>query len=270
MSQNAVSTYFFTRLLDFISPLCSIDDAERFNSFKKAVSYYTYYTFTIDALVDGEILFDSNTQASEHKLVKANSSNTRSLCILAGLFHDNSPFWTIMETYMSAYYAGLVLEKQNNNNEYSHSLESFKAYALAKHAPAFVPSGGLLLLFKAQIDQKRLERLLTPFFYGMQMLDDLEDFDKDIQSGQLTYCISRVKSYIKQEEVENPNNLERFEERVFYLSGIAQECNDFAVNQFEKAKEEALELQLNDLVSWIESMFKMLEHNRNIIDEVSN
>ncbi|PHQ28083.1 hypothetical protein [Leeuwenhoekiella nanhaiensis] len=269
MSQNTVSTYFFTRLLDFISPLCVINNDERFNTFKKAVEYYTYYTFTIDALVDGEIAFEIGVPAAEHKLVKANRSNTQSLRILARLFDENSRFWNIMETYMSAYYCGLVLEKQHNTASFSHSLESFKAYALAKHAPAFVPSGGLLLLFESQIDQKRLEKLLTPLFYGMQMLDDLEDFDKDIESGQLTYCISRVRSYIEKEGVENPNNLQRFEERVFYLSGIARECNDFAEEQFQKARAEALNLQLYDLVSWIESMFKMLEHNRNIIDEVS-
>ena len=270
MSQKTISTYFFTRLLDFISPLCDIRNTETFSDFKNAVDYYTYYTFTIDALIDGELDFETSSNPADHKLVKANLRNTRSLQILTGLFGSSSEFWPLMEKYMSTYYSGLVVEKQRNANAFVHDLNSFKSYALAKHAPAFVPSGGLILLFDSQVTQERLEQLLTPLFYGMQMLDDMEDFNRDTISGQLTYCISRTRIYIEENQIENPNNLERFEERVFYMSGIARECNDFAEAQFRQAQELARDLQLDELVSWIDSMFQMLKHNQNIIDEVSN
>ncbi|MFD2828124.1 hypothetical protein ACFSYG_16725 [Leeuwenhoekiella polynyae] len=269
MSQNSISTYFFTQLLNFISPLCAIDNIADFESFKKAVERYTFYTFSIDALIDTEIDFDSSINPTTHRLVKAHLSNTRSLRTLATLFNKDSNFWIVMDNYMSAYYTGLVLEKQNSSKNIVHNLESFKSYALAKHAPAFVPSSGMLILFKSKTTQAELENMLTPLFYGMQMLDDLEDFDKDIQNNQLTYCISQVQEYIKAENLEVRTDLERFEERVFYLSGIAKTCNDFAEAQFTKAQQIAKDLGLLELVQWIDSVFEMLEHNRDIIDQVS-
>ena len=269
MAQQAVSTYFFTRLIDFISPLCIIDDEAKLSLFKKAVDQYTYYTFTIDALIDGEIKFDNSPNLSDHKLVKAYLSNRMALQSLASIFSADSSFWSVMDHYMSTYYMGLVLEKQNSATKWMHTIESFKSYALSKHAPAFVPSSGLLLLFNASTDQVTLENLLTPLFYGMQMLDDMEDFNKDIESNQLTYCISRVYQYIEEQNMEVRSDLKRFEERVFYLSGIAKSCNDFATSQFKDAQDQAKALKLNELVLWIDSMFKMLQHNRTIIDQVS-
>lgn len=238
--------------------------------FKKAVDQYTYYTFTIDSLIDNEIDFLSDLDPKQNKIVKANILNARALRTLAALFEEESVFWQLFDNYMISYYSGLILEKQNSHLKSIYTLESFKAYALSKHAPAFIPAEGMQLLFEKKNKTLPIKKLLIPIFYGMQMLDDLEDFNTDLESKQHTYCISRVYSYLEKEGLTNESGLNRFEERVFYLSGIAQECNNFATNQFLIAKKQAQELELFNLIKWIDQMLAMLTHNQKIITEVSS
>ena len=269
MSKPSVSALFFEQLVPYLSPLFSIDNEEKFSSFQKYVNKYIYYVFTLDRIIDQEINWVEDFDTATETLKRAQDYSTTAILGLGQLFEPENNFWKHFNSYMNSYYEGLVLEKKNSALQINHTIESFEAYSFSKHAPAFIPVEGLFILFKSDVDSKKVIELFNQLFYGMQMLDDIEDFNEDVLKNQHTYCISAVNEFILEHKIEEKPGLDRFKERVFYVSGLAEKCNTYATRQFKIAQDTARKLNLNELVIWIDTMLQMLEHNRNIINELT-
>ncbi|MFI8379547.1 hypothetical protein [Leeuwenhoekiella sp. NPDC079379] len=269
MSKPSVSALFFEQLVPYLKPLFNVDDEEKFFSFQKLVNKYIYYVFTLDRIIDQEISWVEDFNTAAETLKRSQEYSTTAILGLGQLFEPENNFWKHFNSYMNSYYEGLVLEKKNSALQINHTLESFEAYSFSKHAPAFIPVVGLFILFKSKIDSKKVLELFNQLFYGMQMLDDTEDFSEDVIKNQHTYCISAVNNFMVKHKIEEKPDLDRFKERVFYISGIAEKCNTYATQKFKIAQDTARELNLSELVIWIDTMLQMLEHNRIIIKELT-
>ena len=270
MAFQSASTLFFQQLIPFFLPVFHIDDTVKLKRFEQAVNQYTVYTFTIDKLIDGDLDVVSHKEKASKEITQAMHYNTQALLTLSQLFDSEHQFWDTFNKNIELYYKGLVQEKIDSQNKSEYSLESFKDYALAKHAPAFIPIYGLRYLFDFNAEWAQVAALLRKLFLAMQMLDDLEDFNKDVASNQYTYCISEADRFIKENNLQKKAHLDRFKERVFYVSEIAATCNSYANEAFTEAQNLSKILGLKALSEWITQMLTFLAHNKKIIQEVSN
>mgnify|MGYP004142810101 FL=1 len=123
----------------------------------------------------------------------------------------------------------------------------------------------MLYLFKCTASKEDLVKLLNHTFLAMQMLDDIEDFAEDLGSGHNTYVLSKTKDFIAQNALENPHELERFEERVFYMSDFGDAANEYAIEHFTRAREACTALGLDTYSQWVDAMLRILGHNKKVM-----
>lgn len=270
MKKNILSpNFFFQNQMDFLKENYIINDEEKYEDFTMSVRKMCHCTLEADHLIDRGIDFIDEHLHGENSIYSATKSFKDSLIILLKIFPDHTNlFWKEYDLNSKLYFKALFKEKFLSKQKTFLSLEDFKEYAERKHCLAYIPIVGLDILFSSKQNSDLVKEIFTHLFWGIQMCDDLDDFDDDFKSGQWTYVQSRVYEFMRSENIEEDSNLNRFHERLLYVSGIGAELIGYAQDQFSIARLKAENLSMSELINWIDTVQDYLYHNEKLITKL--
>lgn len=265
-----ISTLFFSSQVEFLKDSFVINDQALFAKFAEATQKFCFFIFEIDKLVDGDYKFENLYHQDENVLYNLTKNHQESIKLLLKLFPEEHPFWQDLDQTNLRYYQILLKEKHFNKTRDVISQNDFEDYADAKHALAYIPIRGMKYLFESKIDTQLLEQLFSDVFKAMQMNDDLEDFDADEREGQWTFVHSEVQNFIIENNLQENSHLEKYRERVLYVSGIGEKLTHYAKEKFVSAKNAAEEFELKNLTLWLQNAVSMMESNEQLISKLTS
>ena len=265
---NSVSADLFTNLIGMVMENFTVDNTSKLQDFQQGVSQFTAYIFLQDTLIDDEIDWVNETKKDALHLSKLNSVYRQAIINLLKVFPEDHFFWNYLQQQEANFYSYIVKEKSQNIQHDLISIEDFETMAFAKHSLALVPIKGLELLFKSNHTYSKIHSLFVPIFCGIQMMDDIDDFSKDKKIGQWNFLQSQVSELIRSENLTNDGTLDKFEERVFYASGLAEEYLLYALEKYKEALEIAKELQFENLEQWLSVMIIEFENRISEVKEL--
>ncbi|ASW75509.1 hypothetical protein IQ37_19130 [Chryseobacterium piperi] len=264
MNNQKPIPFFFRNQVYFLKSNFIIHDTELLNKFNTSVECFSYFTLEIDRMMDGNY---SQTSAQELKKQPFHAIKNYQEAIknLIKIFPDNHIFWNHLNEQNFIYYTTILKEKNNMTLQTKYTLEDFEKYAIGKHCLAYIPIIGLHFIFEPLHDIEQLKEAYTHIFKAIQMNDDVEDFHSDTINNQWTYARSLVKEFIKNNNLFNELDLDRFEERVFYVSGIAEELMQYSKDNLVAAKNIAAKNNFNELNQWATKTLIDFEKNIKLI-----
>lgn len=264
-STNKISNHFFKNQAQFLKENFTINDEKLFFKFNMAVERFCYFVLEMDKIIDGEYNFVQQFSNKENRVYDVIDNHQKALKLLWDIFPDGHEFWNDLDKTSKRYYHILTKEKYENVNKTIFSIDNFKEYAIAKHCLAYIPIKGLSYLFEHKVDAKKMESIFTEIFLGMQMNDDIEDFNSDLDNKQWTYAHSLVEEFMIENQVSENSGLDKFRERVFYVSGIGENLTKYSKERFISAKEMCEKYNLKMLENWLDNIISTIAQNENLI-----
>lgn len=261
-------SYFFANELDCLEANFVINDIEKFNLLAEAVKKWSYYIFSLDNIIDQEVDYHKEYIENTNTLFFATSSLQSSIFDLLKLFTEESIFWLKINEYSKIYFDGLLKEKVYLVHKNILSLSDFQKLTLDKHILSYVPVYGMDLLFSAKKDSSELFTLLNHISYATQMFDDLDDFNKDSQNHQWTYAQSRVVEYMNHNNIEIDPTIDRFQEKLLYISGIGSELVIFIKENIESALNISKHMHLSKLTEWLSMFWQYVDAKESKINQL--
>ncbi|MBB6371098.1 hypothetical protein [Chryseobacterium shigense] len=269
MADTQPQLYFFRNQAYFLKENFIINDEELLQKFTTSIEHLCYFTLEMDKIIDGDYKVNS-IEVKNYDFYSAVKSHQESVRIMTEIFPKDHGFWDHLDENNLQYYTTLSREKHNTLIKPILTLKEFEEYAVAKHALAFIPIIGLNYIFSSRGNTEKLKEVYTFIFKGIQMNDDIEDLSADIQNDQWTYVRSRVEEFIKENNLDNESGLDKFEERVFYVSGIAEELIAYSKEQFINARNIALENDYKEIVRWLDETISDLSNNEELVSDLVN
>jgi len=264
-SKNTITNHFFKNQIHFLNENFKITDDEIFRKFSIAVERFCYFVLEMDKLIDGEYDLGEQYKTNDNKIYHLISNHQKSLQLLWDVFPADHQFWKDLDKTNFRYYEILIKEKWVNKERSVLNIDDFKEYAVAKHCLAYIPIKGLCYLFEAKVESEKLEEVFTKIFLGMQMNDDIEDFNNDLINSQWTYAHSRVQEMMEENNIQENPDLDKFRERVLYVSGIGEELIAFCKESFLSAKELSKEYHLTALENWLDQTLSIVCENEKLV-----
>ena len=264
-TNNKPSLYFFRNQTHFLKDSFAIHNEELFMKFSTAIESICYFTLEMDKVVDGDYNYIHLVENQDNTLFSAIKNHQRGIKILTKIFPEGHKFWDYFDNNNEQYYNILVKEKYNNSIKPAFTLNDFEEYAVKKHILALTPIIGFDLIFESKHNIEKLKETYTLIFKGIQMNDDIEDFNNDTETQQWTYSRFCVEKFITENKITNEMNLDRFEERVFYVSGIASELMKYSKECFIKAKDIAEKYSFTEINLWLKETIRGIKHNEELI-----
>ncbi|WP_343643807.1 hypothetical protein [Chryseobacterium sp.] len=256
---------FFQNQIEYISENYIIHDKSLLEEFDLAVKGMCYFILEIDKLVDHNNDYINLYKSGTNTIYNAVDCIKSSLTTLLTLFPKENVFWKSHDKYCKLYFDALCKEKFISTEKPFLTLEDFKEYAIAKHSLAYIPTIGLQILFFAKRDSQLILDIFTHLFLAIQMCDDLEDFDKDLHNNQWTYAHSKVYELMHMQNIDADPKIEKFHERLLYVSGIGNELMDFAEQELLAARKKSEDILLTQMVCWIDIILAHLQQNRELL-----
>ena len=266
---KTVSANLFQNLLELVSSNFTISSENNFSQLKDGVNQFTQFIFLQDALIDEDVNWVEQYDKKDNVLVDINKSYRNAIRYLQKVFSDDHFFWNYLFKEEENYYNYIIKEKYLSSKKSKISLADFEEMAFAKHALALVPIKGMEWLFNCKNSYEEIKNIFIPIFNGIQMMDDIDDFHKDYESGDWNFIQSEVQNIIVEEELIDDGTLTRFAERVFYASGICKEQSVYVLNEYIKAKKFAKEYQFHEIENWLDLMLIEIQESIAFVDKVN-
>lgn len=265
-----ISTFFFKNQIHFLKENFVIKDEKLFQKFSTAVERFCYFVFEIDKLIDGEYDFSKHYQSDDYKMYYLIKNHQESIKLLVEIFPGTHEFWDDLDQSNYRYYQILLKEKFENIEKSVYTIKDFEEYAESKHCLAYIPIKGLSYLFEPKIHPEKMNIIFKNIFFGMQMNDDLEDFNSDLVTGQWTYVHSRVEEFMKENNLSDNKELHKYRERVLYVSGIGEELMKFAKENFTTANKLSQEYNFKKLELWLDETLSVISQNEELIIKLTS
>ena len=256
---TTVSADLFKNLVAMVAENYTINSAETLENFQYGVSKYTQYIFMQDPLIDNEVNWEHEYKSQENILAELNQTYRDAINKLCTVFPSDHEFWEFLSEEEKIYYNYIVKEKYQSLYKLALTSDDFEQMAFAKHCLALVPMKGLEWLYMSNTSYDDLKTLFQHIFNGIQMMDDIDDFTKDRAIGQWNLIQYEVDTIIKENNLNNDGQLDKFEERVFYASGLCLEKTEYVFNQYQLALNKAKEFSLKYLTQWLQHMLNELQ-----------
>lgn len=265
---NTVSAELFQNLIKMVSGNYTIHSEEKFQIFNEGVQQFTQYIFLQDALIDGDVNWVEDYQREERILININILYRFAVQNLTKVFGHNHPFWNYLSEQEIQYYDYIGKEKYISFHKSNVDISDFEEMAFAKHCLALVPLKGMEWLSTSRIEYLKIKELFIPIFQGIQMMDDIDDFSKDLKSGQWNLIQYEVQNTIKSEGLFDDGSLDKFEERVFYASGICKKYSEYVLDRYQKASTVSNELGFSIMSIWLDKMILEIIESINFVDQM--
>jgi len=101
------------------------------------------------------------------------------------------------------------------------------------------------------------------------MMDDIDDFTKDLTSGQWNLLHSDVRKMIADEKLVNDDHLDRFEERIFYASGLCEKHSLYALQQYNSALKHSEKLDFPELKLWLNHIIEEVKESIALVKQIT-
>lgn len=264
-STNKISNHFFKNQAHFLKENFIISDEKLFSKFNMAVERFCYFILEIDKIIDGEYNLVQQFSNKENKIYDVIENHQKALKLLWDIFPDEHEFWNDLDKSSKRYYHILTKEKYENVHQKKFSIDDFEEYAISKHCLAYIPIKGLSYLFEHKIDVGKMESVFTEIFLGMQMNDDIEDFNLDLDNKQWTYAHSLVEDFMIENQLSENLGLNKFRERVLYVSGIGENLTKYSKEKFISAREMCKKYNLKILENWLDNIISTIDQNEKLI-----
>lgn len=264
---NHAFTQFFSYLIPLVQNAFEVDDDLKIQILDRAVKQYAYFTIGFDQLADGEIDFNQQSE-DENFLYFISKNHLEAVLSLSELFPPKSNFWKDLDYYSKQYFDALIAEKKYSQTKPNFRIDEYNKICITKHALAFIPLLGMNHLYAAQQPINDILQIFEHTFIGIQLSDDIDDFVKDQHSGQWNYLQAKTDELIAQENLQKDDS-ENFRQKVFYVSGLAVEMTQEAINHFEAAQRACENLGLTDLAQWLTHTLASSHHNLNIAKQMA-
>lgn len=258
---DTVSANLFQNLILMVLDNYKVDSSEKLRLLQVGVTQYTQYIFLQDKLVDDDVNWLQEYKSDDNVLLSLNFLLRGATINLNSVFEISHPFWKYLYKEESVYYNFIIKEKIQNSSKSEISQSEFEEMAFAKHCLSLVPMRALEWLFVSRIHYTDIKKLFFPIFNGIQMMDDIDDFTKDLQSGQWNLIQYEVQKAIDDENLIDDGTLDHFNQRVFYASGICLKYSNFVLEEYQKALIISKDLQLFGIQDWITNMIEEIKQS---------
>ncbi|WP_292009824.1 hypothetical protein [Chryseobacterium sp.] len=265
---NKPSQYFFRNQTDFLKENFVIDNETLLKEFNSSVEHFCFFTLEMDKIIDNDYNYPQMYENNTNTPYLAIKSHMKSVKGLSKIFPDDHLFWKILDDHQLQYYSGLLKEKFDSRQQTLFTLQNFEEYAVNKHCLAYIPILGMDFLFTSKESADNLVDIHTSLFKAIQMNDDIEDFQTDLVNKQWTYAHSQVHDFIIKNNLSNTSNLDRFEERVLYVSGIASELAHYSRENFMIARNKAQKCNFQKIASWLDEVLSQMDENIKLIENL--
>ncbi|KQS89155.1 hypothetical protein [Chryseobacterium sp. Leaf394] len=268
-NENSIGFYLFQNLLLIISTGYKIDNKSVFSTFQNGVKEYRNFVFLQDGIIDNDIDWVSQVENSENIFAQSNQHYKNAIFSLLQIFPTDHQFWDYLAVEEKLYYSYITKEKYNNIRKPVLEISDFEEMSYNKHNLALVPIRGMNWLFEAQARYDDIKNIFTCIFNGMQMMDDIDDFAKDLASGQWNLLHSDVRKIIADENLVNDENLDRFEERIFYASGLCEKYSLYALDQYKKALLNSKKIDFPELKIWLNQIIEEVNESIKLVNKIT-
>lgn len=267
--ENSIGFYLFQNLLLIISTGYKINDKNIFSAFQHGVKEYRDFVFLQDGVIDNDIDWVSQVENSANILAQTNQHYKNAIFSLLKVFPADHQFWEYLAVEEKLYYSYITKEKYNNIKKPVLEISDFEEMSYNKHNLALVPVKGMDWLFEAKAGYKDIKKIFTSIFNGMQMMDDIDDFAKDLASGQWNLLHSDVRKIISEENLQNDENLDRFEERIFYASGLCEKYSLYALEQYNNALINSEKFDFPELKIWLSQIIEEVKESITLVHKIT-
>ncbi|BAV05932.1 Squalene-hopene cyclase C-terminal domain-containing protein [Filimonas lacunae] len=244
--------YFYLHLVLYLSPAYpSVPEPVKK---KLGAAVYLYFRFALacDKMIDQEKSTNSGIQQFfvQIRLLEA------AVRELSALFPSGHVFWQYFEKSRTEYIRTMLVEKKLAGEGGYITVEQFEKLAAGKSALCYaVPIAISLLQDTAEMATDSLQRCLEYLHIGFQYMDDIDDFLKDVKSGQPNIADSLLRKKLEEEGVSGTlAEEERY--KLMFLSGVATACLQNAITWFEKSRAEIASFSLAKLDGFITGFVK--------------
>ena len=269
MKKESIGFYLFQNLLLIISTGYKINDKNVFSAFQNGVKEYRDFVFLQDGVIDSDIDWVSQAEDNGNILAQSNQHYRNSIFSLLEIFPSNHQFWEYLAVEEKLYYSYIIKEKYNNIRKPALSISDFEEMSYNKHNLALVPIKGMDWLFKSKASYGEIKNIFVSIFNGMQMMDDIDDFAKDQASGQWNLLHSEVRKIITDENLINDDHLDRFEERIFYASGLCEKYSHYALQQYNTALTNSEKFDFPELKIWLKQIIEEVKESIKLVNRIT-
>lgn len=258
---TTVSADLFKNLINMVAENYTINSKEKLEVFQSGVSQFTQFIFLQDSIIDNDVNWIKEFENKENNLYTSNHMFRTAIQNLGLIFPTTHSFWNYLSTEEQHYYNYITKEKYLSIKKGVVKISDFEEMAYAKHCLALVPLQGMEWLFESKHPHEKIKQLFLPIFNGIQMMDDIDDFSKDLHHGQWNLIQYEVQQIIKDEQLINDGSLDKFEERVFYASEICLKYSHYVLDQYEKALKLSKELGFQAVEIWLTTMISEIKES---------
>ncbi len=255
--------YFYVRLIDFLSPLYPTVESSTLQSLSTASYNYFRFLLSFDEFVDSR---NDTSDVQMLKFISLKDGFThyeQSICGLAYLFSPESLFWQSFQICKDTYFKTIISEKQLSASKAPIDELLFQKIAKGKSAICLNAVYAIQVLADNRNYEDILIELVNEIHIAFQLLDDIDDFKKDIFEKQWTYPQHLLEQFLVQNNVQKVDN--SLKNKYLYISGIAEAHLRKAIKHFENAKSIATNLQLSELSEYIQKQIGNIEfHSQEI------
>jgi len=178
---------------------------------------------------------------------------------LSVYFQQNSDFWNFFHKIKVVYTEAIGMEK-NKNISGQFTIEDFLEITKGKVILITAVPMALRILSKKENAEelcKKISQSLIYIHYAFQLFDDIVDFEKDIETGQTTYTYCKLYQFLKERGIVYTLSQQK---KYLYLTGIAQEHLNMALDYLQKGIDQVEGLCLYDYVNLIENRKQVITH----------
>lgn len=243
--------YFYRQLVPFLVEAYPGIEYPKATDLGQCALGYFRVLLIIDTLIDSK----GNIGRHSKILFEAVELHEQVIRQLCRLINAQSPeasneFWTHFDQLKKQYVQTVLSEKEFSITQENFTEQSFEKLAYGKSAICGAIVHGLQALCSTKANILKIEKILEHIHIAFQYLDDIADFKKDIDEHQWTYPQVLLRSYFEQQSLNVEDAATRY--KYLFLSGIAHDLVQKAIQHYEQATALAQDLTLIDLKQYLE------------------
>jgi hypothetical protein len=252
---------FYIQVIEWLAPLFPNISTDKIDTLSDAAYLYFRFLLSFDEFVDVR-----HGQEKINKLIALKqgfSDYELSIRKLSFLYIEDD-FWKKFEELRSIYFNTVLLEKRISESQSEVDIEMFEKIAKGKSVICLNAVFGLQFLSENYDYEHDLINCIEEIHIGLQYIDDIEDFKKDILENQWTYPQFLLKEYLKSHQISIEDAA--IKHKYLYLSNIASDSFYKAIFHFKNASKITRYLGLIDLEDYLNAQINFVNFHLNEIE----
>jgi hypothetical protein len=216
---------------------------------KLNVASYAYFKFLLafDSFVDAKSKTDK--KQTLQNILFGFEEFEDGIRLLTELYPTENQFWETFNELKKGYFKAIITEKNLANDKPIINEQLFQQIAIGKSSMCHNSVYALQYLANDTTHEADLISCVNHIHIAFQYLDDVDDFKSDIRENQWTYPQSLLRDYFKENNIQCGN--ETIAHKYLFLSKIAQNAINKAIEHYETAFAIAEKLDLKELTNYI-------------------